>query len=161
METIIRTAVVYLILLVLIRLTGRRTLAQVTAFDFVVLLIIGGSTQRALLGQDYSVINAVLVVVTLLLADVALSLIERDSPLFAKIINGMPMIIVEDGQLLQARLRKARLTESDVLAAARSTRGIERLSDIKFAILEANGNISVIAAAHGAGGSAGAPRPAQ
>jgi uncharacterized membrane protein YcaP (DUF421 family) len=144
METVIRTVVVYLILLVLIRLTGRRTLAQLTAFDFVVLLIIGGSTQRALLGQDYSVINAMLVVVTLLVLDVAFSLIERDSRLFAKFVNGVPMILVEDGRLLRRRLRKARLTEDEVLAAARRTRGIERMEDIKYAILEASGDISVI-----------------
>ena len=98
METVIRTVAVYLILLVLIRLSGRRTLAQVTAFDFVVLLIIGGSTQRALLGQDYSVINALLVVVTLLTMDVVFSLIERDSRLFSKFVNGVPMILVEDGR---------------------------------------------------------------
>jgi uncharacterized membrane protein YcaP (DUF421 family) len=144
METVVRTVVVYLILLVLIRLTGRRTLAQLSAFDFVVLLIVGGTTQRALLGQDYSVINAMLVVVTLLLLDVVFSLIERDSSLFAKLVNGVPMILVEDGRLLRARLHKARLTEADVLAAARRSRGIERLADIKYAILEASGEISVI-----------------
>src|SRR5262245_5282418 len=144
METVIRTVAVYLILLVLIRLTGRRTLAQVTAFDFVVLLIIGGSTQRALLGQDYSVINAMLVVVTLLTMDVVFSLIERDSRLFSKFVNGVPMILVEDGRLLPGRLRKARLTEDEVLAAARRSRGIERMEDIKYAILEASGDISVI-----------------
>jgi len=144
METVIRTVAVYLILLVLIRLTGRRTLAQVTAFDFLVLLIIGGSTQRALLGQDYSVINAMLVVVTLLTMDVVFSLIERDSRLFSKFVNGVPMILVEHGRLLPGRLRKARLTEDEVLAAARRSRGIERMEDIKYAILEASGDISVI-----------------
>src|SRR5262249_59470935 len=123
METVIRTVIVYLILLVLIRLSGRRTLAQLTAFDFVVLLIIGGTTQRALLGQDYSVVNAMLVVVTLLVLDVAFSLIERDSRLFAKLVNGAPMILVEDGRLLRWRLRKARLTEEAILAAARRDRG--------------------------------------
>jgi uncharacterized membrane protein YcaP (DUF421 family) len=144
METVLRTIAVYLILLVLIRLTGRRTLAQFTAFDFLVLLIIGGSTQRALLGQDYSVINAMLVVVTLLTMDIVFSLLGRDSLLFSKLVNGVPMILVEEGRLLRARLRKARLTEDQVLAAARRTQGIYRLEDIKYAILEASGEISVI-----------------
>src|SRR5262245_43786505 len=144
MSTVIRIVAVYLILLVLIRLTGRRTLAQVTAFDFLVLLIIGGSTQRALLGQDYSVINALLVVVTLILMDVVFSLIERDSPTFSRIVNGNPLIVVEDGRPLHDRLRKARLTEEEVLAAARRSHGIARLEDVKFAILEGSGDISII-----------------
>ena len=116
METVLRTIAVYLILLVLIRLTGRRTLAQFTAFDFLVLLTM----------------------------DIVFSLLGRDSLLFSKLVNGVPMILVEEGRLLRARLRKARLTEDQVLAAARRTQGIYRLEDIKYAILEASGEISVI-----------------
>ena len=146
MDTAIRTIVVYFGLLVLLRLSGRRTLAQLTTFDFVVFLIIGGTIPRALLGQDYSITNAFIVVVTLLLLDVGFSLIERDSPTFSKLVNGTPMIVVEQGRLLHDRVRKARLTEAEILAAARSTHGLERLDQIKFAILEATGEISIIPA---------------
>jgi uncharacterized membrane protein YcaP (DUF421 family) len=146
MDTAIKTALVYFILLVLMRLAGRRTLAEVSTFDFILLLIIGGTTQRSLLGQDYSVTNALIVVVTLVLIDVVLSLVERDNPTFAKIVNGSPLIVVEDGRLLQNRMRWSRITESEILAAARRKHGIERLDDIKFAILEATGDISIIPA---------------
>src|SRR3954471_18335327 len=113
MDTVIKTALVYFILLILMRLAGRRTLAQVTTFDAVLLLIIGGTTQRALLGQDYSVTNALLVVTTLIVMDVIFSLIERDSPAFSRLVNGGPLILVQDGRLLSGRLRKARLTEDE------------------------------------------------
>jgi uncharacterized membrane protein YcaP (DUF421 family) len=147
MDTVIKTALIYFILLVLMRLAGRRTLAQVTTFDAILLLIIGGTTQRALLGQDYSVTNALIVVVTLVLIDVVLSLVERDNRTFSKIVNGSPLIVVEDGRLLQSRLRWSRLTEDEIMATARNRHGIERLEDIKFAILEASGSISIIPAA--------------
>ena len=147
METVVKTALIYFLLLALIRLSGRRTIGQITTFDFILLLLIGGATQRALLGQDYSVTNAVIVVVTLVVIDVVLSLIERDFPTFSKIVNGSPLILVDHGRPLPARLRRARLTEQEVLAAARRTHGIERLEDIKFAILEGNGHISIIPAA--------------
>jgi uncharacterized membrane protein YcaP (DUF421 family) len=148
MDTVLRTAIVYFALIALVRFAGRRTLAQISTFDFIVLLIIGGTTQRALLGQDYSVTNALIVVVTLILIDVVFSLIERDSPTFAKIINGSPLIVVEDGRVLHNRLRRSRLTEEEILSAARHSHGIERLADVKYAILEASGAISIIPAAH-------------
>jgi uncharacterized membrane protein YcaP (DUF421 family) len=144
MDTVIKTALVYLFLLVVLRLAGRRTLGQMTSFDLVVVLIIGGTVQRALLGQDYSVTNALVVVTTLVLVDVVFSLIERESRLFSKIVNGVPMIIVEDGHFLQRRLRRSRLSEEEILSAARAVHGIERIEDIKFAILEATGHISII-----------------
>ncbi len=144
MDTIVKTIIVYIVLLILMRLSGRRTLAQITTFDFILLLVIGGTTQRALLGQDYSVTNALLVVITLILTNVILSLIERDFPTFARLVNGAPLIVVEQGQMLDQRLRRARLTQQDIMAAARRTHGIERVDDIKYAILEASGNISII-----------------
>jgi uncharacterized membrane protein YcaP (DUF421 family) len=147
MDTVIKTAIVYVILLALMRLAGRRTLGKITTFDLILVLIIGGTTQRALLGQDYSVTNALLVVTTLIVMDVAFSLIERDSPIFSRIVNGSPLIVVQDGRLLPGRVRKARLTADEILAAARRIHGIDRLEDIKFAILEASGDISIIPAA--------------
>jgi uncharacterized membrane protein YcaP (DUF421 family) len=146
MDTVLNTVCVYLILLTLVRLTGRRTLAQMTAFDLIVLLIIGGTTQRSLLGQDYSVINALLVVITLLLLDVGFSLLKLRAPALSRVVEGQPMILVESGRPLAGRMRMARIAEADVLAAARRTRGLERLDQIRFAILEPSGEITVIPA---------------
>jgi len=144
MDTIIRSLIIYFVLWGLLRLSGRRTLGKMTSFDLVLLLVIGGVTQRALLGQDYSVINALLVIVTLILTDVALSLLQRDFPPLSKLFNGEPMIVVEEGRPLLGRLKRARLTAEQVLEAARRIHGLERMDQIKYAILEASGEISII-----------------
>ena len=144
MDSVIQAAIVYLLLWIVIRLTGRRALGQLSTFEFVLFLIIGGTVQRALLGQDYSLTNAIIVIATLVGLDVLVSLIEQRSPLFAKIVRGVPTIIVENGRPVEARLTRARLSEGDVMTAARLRHGIDRIEDIKFAILEANGQISII-----------------
>jgi len=144
MDTIIRSLIIYFVLWGLLRLSGRRTLGKMTSFDLVLLLVIGGVTQRALLGQDYSVVNALLVIVTLILTDVALSLLQREFPPLSKLFNGEPMIVVEEGRPLLGRLKRARLTAEQVLEAGRRIHGLERMDQIKYAILEASGEISII-----------------
>lgn len=119
-------------------------LSQITTFDFVLLLIIGEATQQALLGDDFSVTNAVLVIGSLVTFDILMSLFKRRSPHIGKIIDGHPMIIVEYGRLLKFRAQKARIEEADILEAARYTQGLSSLDQIKFAILEKDGKISII-----------------
>jgi uncharacterized membrane protein YcaP (DUF421 family) len=144
MDTVFRSIIIYFALWALLRVAGRRTLGELNTFDLVLLLVIGGATQRALLGQDYSIVTALLVIVTLILTDVAMSLLMRTFPSITRIINGEPMIVVEHGHPLMERLDRARISAEDVLVAARQSHGLERMDDIKFAILEANGKISVI-----------------
>lgn len=122
-------------MLVLFRLAGRRTLSELTTFDFVLLLIIGEATQQALLGDDFSLINAVLVIASLISLNVGLSLIKRQFPGFGKYMDGEPMLIVEYGKFLEQRARKSRIDVHDILEAARYTQGLERLDQVKFAIL--------------------------
>nr|WP_314585751.1 YetF domain-containing protein [uncultured Pseudomonas sp.] len=144
MESVLRAAAVYAFLLVLFRITGRRALSEITTFDFVLLLVIGEATQQALLGDDFSVINAFVVIATLVLIDILLSLFKERSPRVGRFLDGVPLIVVEYGKPLTERLRKARLTEEDILEAARQSQGLERLEQIRFAVLEKNGQISVI-----------------
>lgn len=144
MDIVLRSVVVYGVLLVLLRISGRRTLAEITAFDFVLLLIIGEATQQALLGEDFSVTNAVIAIVTLLLLDIVLSLAKQRFARFDKILAGMPTVIVENGRCLTARMARARVSEEDVLEAARRLQGIERIEQIKYAVLEISGGISII-----------------
>ncbi|VVP19178.1 hypothetical protein PS838_03750 [Pseudomonas fluorescens] len=145
MDSVLRAAAMYLALMVLFKIAGRRSLAELTTFDFVLLMIIGEATQQALLGDDFSMTNSMLVIVTLIAIDVGLSLLKQRSQWISQLIDGGPTIIVENGKLLHKRLRHARLIEADVMEAARSSQGIETLDQIKFAILERNGKISVIA----------------
>ncbi|WP_434458605.1 DUF421 domain-containing protein [Stutzerimonas urumqiensis] len=144
MDAVLRAAAIYFAVLVLFRLAGRRTLSELTTFDFVLLLIIGEATQQALLGDDFSLTNAVLVIVSLISLNIGLSLIKRQFPGFGKYMDGEPMLIVEYGKFLEQRARKSRVDVNDILEAARYTQGLERLDQIKFAILEKDGKISII-----------------
>ncbi len=144
MDSVLKALLVYVVLWAVIRLSGRRTLAELNTFDFILFLIVGSATQRALLGQDYSLINAFVVVTTLIAVDIVVGLLERDFPRFGKIVTGVPTILVEHGRPLKGRMRWARVTESEVLGVARSLHGLETLDQIKFAVLEASGEISII-----------------
>ena len=146
MDSVIKAAVVYFALWAIIRISGRRTLGEMSAFDLVLFMIIGGSTQRAITGQDYSLTNALLLVATFIVIDIALSLVELKSPFMRRVFNGMPMILVENGTLMGARLRRARITEENILESARKLHGLERIDQIKFAILEATGVITIVPA---------------
>ncbi len=144
MDSVLRAAAIYLVVLVVFRLAGRRTLSELTTFDFVLLLIIGEATQQALLGDDFSIVNAMVVIVSLVVFDISLSLLKNKSRWLSKLIDGEPMIIVEHDQVLERRIRKARIDEGDILEAARHSQGLERIDQIKFAILEKDGKISII-----------------
>ena len=120
MDSIIKATVVFFALWAIIRVSGRRTLGEMSAFDFVLFMIIGGSTQRAITGQDYSMTNALLLVGTFIMLDIALSIFELRSPLVRHVLNAMPIeFLVENGILLRGRMRRARITEDNILEAAR------------------------------------------
>lgn len=144
MDTVIRALSIYFILLLLFRLTGKRTLAQITTFDFVLLLILGEATQQALIGNDFSITTGALLIVTLVGVEVALSLLARRLPGLKRFIDGLPLVIVEDGRLLRDRLEGSRVDESDILSAARKLHGLERLDQVKYAVLEPSGGITVV-----------------
>lgn len=144
MDAVIRGLVIYFFLLIIFRINGKRSIAQITVFDFVLLLVIGEATQQALLGNDFSVTNAILVITTLVLADLILSFIKQKSDKIAKWIEGMPLIIVENGKPIKDRLDKARVDEKDIMEAARKLHGLRKMNEIKFAILERDGDISII-----------------
>lgn len=134
----------YAFLLVVFRIAGKRSLAQITTFDFVLLLIIGEATQQALLGDDYSVVNACIVIATLILFEIALSHLTARFPTVDRAMEGLPLVVVENGKLLKERLKRERLDESEILAAARELHGLEGLKDIKYAVLERSGGISIV-----------------
>ncbi|MDR6775591.1 YetF domain-containing protein [Azospirillum sp. BE72] len=144
MESVLHAATMYIVLLVLFRISGRRTLAEASTFDFVLLLIISEATQQAMTGSDYSMTNALLVISTLILLDVLLTFLLKRFRGLDKAVNGLPLIVVSHGRPLRERMASARVDEDDILEAARRTRGLERLEQIKFAVLERSGGISII-----------------
>jgi uncharacterized membrane protein YcaP (DUF421 family) len=146
MDSVLRASALYLVLLLLMRLSGRRSLRETSAFDLVLLLVIGEATQQALLGEDFSLANAVIVIVTLLLLDIGLSLLKRRSAVAERVIDGVPTLIVADGRPIGDRLWRARLDVTDVLQAARIRHGLVRMEQIRWAVLEADGTISIVPA---------------
>jgi len=144
MDTVFRAIAIYFALLVILRGSGQRSLAQITSFDFVLLLILGEATQQALIGNDFSLTTGVLLIVSLVGVDMTLSFLKQRSPRLERVIEGVPLVIVEEGRPLHERMHKSRVDESDVLAAARERQGLERMDQIKFAVLERSGGISII-----------------
>jgi uncharacterized membrane protein YcaP (DUF421 family) len=144
MNPILRATVVFFFLMLVFRLAGKRSLAQITSFDFVLLLIIGEATQNALIGQDYSLTNAALVIITLVMLDIGLSLVKARFPRLEPVLDDLPLVLVENGRAITDRMREARVDEEDVLAAARELQGLERMDQVKYAVLERSGGITVI-----------------
>lgn len=147
MDMVIRAAAIYMFLLILLRLMGKRTLSEVSTFDFVLLLIIGDATQNALIEQDPSLTTAILVILTLVLLDLALSFLKRFTGLESW-VEGRPVVLVAYGQPIARHLRASHVSHDDILQAARLTQGLERMNQIKFAVLETNGGISIIPYPH-------------
>lgn len=144
MDSVIRATIVYIVLLVLFRLSGKRTLAQVTTFDFVLLLIISEATQQAMVDGDNSMTNAFLLVGTLVGLNILFSEIKQRFKTAEHVLDGAPLLLVEHGHPLHERMEKERVDVDDVLDAAREGHGLERLDQIKYAVLERNGKISII-----------------
>lgn len=144
MDAVLRALAIYLVLLVVFRVAGKRSLAQITTFDFVLLLMISEATQQVLLGNDFSLTNAVLVIVTLIGIDIGLSWLQQRFTFLGPWLDDVPLVLVEEGRILQPRMQKTRVSESDILQAAREKQGIERMDQIKYAVLERGGGISII-----------------
>lgn len=144
MDTVFRATAVYMILLVITRGAGRRTMAQVTVFDFVLLLIIAETTDQALLGDDFSVTNAAIVIVTLVMVDVALSYLKAWSSRLSVLIDGVPTVLISAGRLDHEALSRSRVGVEDILESAREKQGLKRLDQIDCAVLEVGGAISII-----------------
>jgi uncharacterized membrane protein YcaP (DUF421 family) len=144
MESVIRGAAVYAVVLVIMRLSGRRTVAELTPFDFVLLLIIAETTQQALLGDDFSITNAAVLIITLFTLDIILSHVKKWRPWLGRLLDGYPTVLIRSGKVDKHALRRARVTEEDILLSARQSQGIGRLDEIKHAILETDSGISVI-----------------
>ena len=144
MDTVIRAFAIYFFLLVVFRIAGKRALVQITTFDFVLLLIIGEATQQALIGNDFSITTAWILIATLVGIDIAISLLKERFKKLERLVDGVPLVLVNNGELLRDRMEKSRVDEGDILGAARELQGLERLDQIKYAVLERSGTITII-----------------
>lgn len=144
MDAVARALATYLFLLVVFRVSGRRTLAEASNFDFVLLLIVAEATQQALLGDDFSVTNAMLIITTLFVVDNGATWLKRRSTGFDRVIDGVPVLLIEQGRVLEHHLAEHHINVNDILEEARRAQGLRRLDDIDYAVLERSGDIAII-----------------
>jgi uncharacterized membrane protein YcaP (DUF421 family) len=144
MEKVLRAAVGYAFLLIAFRVLGRRELGRLTNFDLVVVLIVANVLQNAMIGNDNSLTGGLIGAATVLGLNALVGAAVYVSRAVERAVDGTPVVIVADGRLVRSRLRRELITENEVLAAARSA-GIQRLADVRLAILESTGEINVFA----------------
>lgn len=144
MDSILRGIIVYLFLLLIFRISGKRTLSQTTTFDLVLLLIISETTQQAMVDSDHSMTNGALLILTLVGMTILLSVLKQKFPKLDLWLEGAPLILVDRGTMLKDRMDKSRVDKEEILSAARATHGLSTMDEIEFAILERDGSISII-----------------
>ena len=144
MDTVLRSVAMYIFLLLIFRISGKRSLSQITTFDFILILIISEATQQALVGNDFSIVNACVVIASLVILDGIFSWMEGRWLPFGRIVSSLPVVVVEHGRLLEDRAKREGVTLPDILTAGREAHGLERLEQFKYAILERHGGISVV-----------------
>jgi uncharacterized membrane protein YcaP (DUF421 family) len=142
--SVVRTAGMWLFLLAVVRLSGKRALAEITVFDFVTLLVISEGTQQALTGNDFSLVNGMLIVLTLVVLSRVMDFASGRSKRVDRILNDQPLILIDNGRPIDDRLEHAQVDEADILENARGSQGLERMDQIKWAVLERDGSISII-----------------
>jgi len=141
-EFILRAGVVYLVLLAMVRLTGKRTVGQFTPFDLVVVMLLSEAVSGSINGQDNSLPGGMIAAATLLALDVGIAVASSRSRKFDAMVQGCPVLIARDGRIYQDVLKRERVPESDLHKALRAADC--EIEDLRMAILESDGNISII-----------------
>jgi uncharacterized membrane protein YcaP (DUF421 family) len=143
MDIALRAIVVFFFIVVLTRVIGRRELSSLEPFDLILLVVLGDTVQQGLTQDDYSLTGALVAISIIAVLQVALSYANFRFPRLRPLINGEPIVVVQDGELIQPNLKRERLTRDDVMEAARQQQ-IESLDKVQWAVLETSGNISFI-----------------
>jgi uncharacterized membrane protein YcaP (DUF421 family) len=143
MDIVARSAVAFLILFLLLRVIGRRELSTMEPFDLILLVVIGDLLQQGVTQSDMSFTGSMLAIGTFAILTVLVSWLVFRFRRLRPVLDAGPMIILQDGQLIEHNLRHERLTEDEVAAAARQQQ-IASLDDVAWAVLEGNGRISFI-----------------
>jgi uncharacterized membrane protein YcaP (DUF421 family) len=142
-EVVLRTAVVYLFLVVVLRVTGKREVGQISILELVVILVISDAVQNSMVGANVTLWGGLVAVLTLLAMDLGLKAITARSHRVREVVEGEPRLLVRDGRLLERALSEEGVEPEQVRAAVRS-HGLVRVEDVRIAVLETDGSISVI-----------------
>jgi uncharacterized membrane protein YcaP (DUF421 family) len=142
LELVVRSVVIYLALLIALRLFGKREVGQFTLYDLVLVLLVANSVQPAVTGPDSSVGGGLIIIVTLVVVNFAISQLDR-FPRFHRIFTPAPTVILQDGKCLTDRLRREGIDQEEVEMAMRE-HGIDDMKEVKLAVLESDGSISIV-----------------
>jgi uncharacterized membrane protein YcaP (DUF421 family) len=143
MDLVIRAAVMFFFVYLLTRIIGRRELSSLQPFDLIMLVMIGDLVQQGVTQNDFSVTGAFLVGGTIALLTVLVSYVSFRFPRLRPVLDGDPVIVLEDGKPIERNLRRNRIALDELAAAARQSQ-IDSLDDVRWAVLETNGRISFI-----------------
>jgi len=140
-----RTVIVYAALLVGLRLAGKRELGQMTPFDLVVILLIANAVQNAMVGSDTSLTGGLIAAGVLIVGNYGLAAARERLPWLRRAVEGTPTLLINDGKLVREHLRREGLDEDEVMMAIRE-HGVADVKDVRIAVLETDGSISIVPA---------------
>jgi len=143
---VIRTALVYLAVYIGLRLTGKRELGQMTVFDLVVIILIANAVQNAMVGPDTSITGGIIAAFVLLAINAVVSRVRLRSRRWETLLEGTPTVLIQNGQLVLPNLQKEGIEQSELEMAMRE-HGVDSMNDVKLAVLEVDGSISIVPAA--------------
>lgn len=142
-ELLLRAAVVYFALLLLVRLSGKRTVGQFTPFDLVVVMLISEAVTGALSAEDTSITGGLVVAATLIALNYGMGFLTARSKAADRLVEGSPVLVARDGAIYKDALRRQNISEADFRESMRK-HGIPREEQIRFAFLETNGEITIV-----------------
>jgi uncharacterized membrane protein YcaP (DUF421 family) len=148
MDIVFRGVVIFVFLYVLMRIIGRRELSSLEPFDLILLVVLGDAVQQGLTQDDYSLTGAVLAIGTIAMLQLGVSFANFRFPKLRPILDGEPIVVVQDGKPIDKNLRRERVTPDD-LAAAMRRQGIASIDRVQWAVMETSGTISFIEKADG------------
>ena len=143
MDIVLRAIAIFFFLYVLMRVIGRRELSTLEPFDLILLVILGDAVQQGLTQDDYSLTGALLAVGTIAILQLGTSFLNFHFPRLRPILNGEPIVVVQDGKPIDRNLKRERVTVEDLLSAARR-QNIAKLDDVAWAVMETSGEITFI-----------------
>ena len=144
MDIVLRAALFFVFVFAITRLIGRRELNSLEPFDLILLVVVGDLIQQAITQSDYSITGGILVIGTMVVLTVATSYLTYRFKRLRPLLDGEPIVLIADGEVLERNARRERITVEELSAVARQQQ-ISSLDDVRFAVLETNGKISMIA----------------
>src|SRR5437773_6412469 len=143
LEIIFRTALIYMVVLLGVRLSGKREVGQMTPFDLTLLLLISNSVQNAMTGPDNSLIGGIAAALTLLLLNYVIAELAGTNRRFRKFVEGQPSLLIHDGQIISAHMAKEHVSMDELERALRE-HGVNSYHEVALAVLEVDGSISCL-----------------